>query len=104
MRQISEFPRVELGVLPTPLYKLEYLSRETGKNIYIKRDDMIGVALGGNKVRKLEFLLADAKESRTVPLSNTPVHFVRSCGSYFMRNPLNCISILLLDSRKYSIK
>ena len=62
MRQISEFPRVELGVLPTPLYKLENLSRETGKNIYIKRDDMIGVALGGNKVRKLEFLLADAKE------------------------------------------
>ena len=58
MRQISEFPRVELGVLPTPLYKLENLSRETGKNIYIKRDDMIGVALGGNKVRKLEFLLA----------------------------------------------
>ena len=51
MRQISEFPRVELGVLPTPLYKLENLSRETGKNIYIKRDDMIGVALGGNKVR-----------------------------------------------------
>ena len=46
MRQISEFPRVELGVLPTPLYKLENLSRETGKNIYIKRDDMIGVALG----------------------------------------------------------
>ena len=30
MRQISEFPRVELGVLPTPLYKLENLSRETG--------------------------------------------------------------------------
>ena len=53
MRQISEFPRVELGVLPTPLYKLENLSRETGKNIYIKRDDMIGVALGGNKIRKL---------------------------------------------------
>ena len=51
MRQISEFPRVELGVLPTPLYKLENLSRETGKNIYIKRDDMIGGALGGNKVR-----------------------------------------------------
>lgn len=62
MRQISEFPRVELGVLPTPLYKLENMSRETGKNIYIKRDDMIGVALGGNKIRKLEFLLADAKE------------------------------------------
>lgn len=53
MRQISEFPRVELGVLPTPLYKLENLSRETGKNIYIKRDDMIGVALGRQQGQKV---------------------------------------------------
>lgn len=68
-------------MLPTPLYKLEAISREYGKNIYIKRDDMIGVALGGNKVRKLEFLLADAHangamwcspqevRSRTMPCS-----------------------------------
>ena len=60
MKQISEFPRVRLGVLPTPLQKLENVSRDFGKNIYLKRDDMTGVALGGNKVRKLEFLLADA--------------------------------------------
>lgn len=60
MRAISDFPRVRLGILPTPLQKLENLSRELGKNIYMKRDDMTGVALGGNKVRKLEFLLADA--------------------------------------------
>ncbi len=60
MKAISDFPRVHLGILPTPLQKLENLSREMGKNIYIKRDDMTGVALGGNKVRKLEFLLADA--------------------------------------------
>lgn len=60
MKQISEFPRVRLGVLPTPLVKLENVSRDFGKNIYLKRDDMTGVALGGNKVRKLEFLLADA--------------------------------------------
>ena len=45
-----------------PLYKLENISRQFGKNIYIKRDDMIGVALGGNKVRKLEYLLADARD------------------------------------------
>jgi len=61
MKQITEFPNIPFAVLPTPLYKLENLSREFGKNIYIKRDDMTGVALGGNKVRKLEFLLADAK-------------------------------------------
>lgn len=60
MKTLDEFKRVELGIFPTPLYKLENLSRLTGKNIYIKRDDMTGVSLGGNKVRKLEFLLADA--------------------------------------------
>ena len=60
MIQITQFPRIPFAVLPTPRYKLEAISREYGKNIYIKRDDMIGVALGGNKVRKLEFLIADA--------------------------------------------
>ena len=60
MRLISDFPRVNLGILPTPLQKLENLSHIVGKEIYLKRDDMTGVSLGGNKVRKLEFLLADA--------------------------------------------
>lgn len=62
MKQITDFPNIPFAILPTPVYKLENISRECGKNIYIKRDDMTGVALGGNKVRKLEFLLADAKE------------------------------------------
>lgn len=62
MKQLSDFPRVSLGILPTPLQKLENISRVFGKNIYLKRDDMTGVSLGGNKVRKLEFLLADALE------------------------------------------
>ena len=55
MKKITDFPCTPFAQLPTPLYKLERLSREFGKNIYIKRDDMTGVALGGNKVRKLEF-------------------------------------------------
>ena len=62
MKQITDFANIPFAILPTPVYKLESLSREYGKNIYIKRDDMVGVALGGNKVRKLEFLLGDAKE------------------------------------------
>ena len=61
MKNINDLPRVSLGVFPTPFYKLESSSAKYGKNIWIKRDDMCGVALGGNKVRKLEFLLADAK-------------------------------------------
>ncbi|MBQ2985087.1 MAG: D-cysteine desulfhydrase family protein [Clostridia bacterium] len=62
MKDFSRFPRVSLGILPTPMYRLPNISRLLGKNIYIKRDDMTGVALGGNKVRKLEFLIADAME------------------------------------------
>ena len=61
MKTIHDFPRIPLGLTPTPLHRLDNLSRALGKNIWIKRDDMTGVGLGGNKVRKLEFLLADAR-------------------------------------------
>ena len=61
MNDISHLPRISLGIYPTPFYKLETVSKAYGKNIWIKRDDLCGVALGGNKVRKLEFLLADAR-------------------------------------------
>lgn len=61
MKNISDLPRLPLGIFPTPFYKMENLSAKYGKNIWVKRDDLCGVALGGNKVRKLEFLLADAK-------------------------------------------
>ena len=54
-------PRVRLGFFPTPFYKLERMSEELGVNLYIKRDDFTGMNLfGGNKIRKLEFLLGDA--------------------------------------------
>src|SRR5438270_11690104 len=53
-------PRVSLGVFPTPLEPLPRLSAELGIEVLIKRDDLTGLALGGNKVRKLEMLLADA--------------------------------------------
>lgn len=62
MKKIPDFPRIHLGQFPTPLQKLENVSRDLGFNLYMKRDDMNGIALGGNKVRKLEFLLADALE------------------------------------------
>ena len=61
MKNLQEFPRIPLAVLPTPIQKLENISRLLGTNVYIKRDDLTGIGLGGNKVRKLEFLLADAK-------------------------------------------
>ena len=64
MRSIPEtlnsIPRLPLASYPTPLEYLPRLSKELGREIYIKRDDVIGPAMGGNKTRKLEYLLADA--------------------------------------------
>ncbi len=61
MKSTQDFEKVSLGIFPTPIHKLENISRMLGTQVYIKRDDMTGLALGGNKVRKLEYLLADAK-------------------------------------------
>lgn len=58
---LSSIPRVRLAHLPTPLEHLPRLSAHLGgPAIYIKRDDETGLATGGNKARKLEFLVADA--------------------------------------------
>ncbi len=62
-RELTDrLPRTALGFFPTPLYRLDNLSRELGVNLYIKRDDFTGMNLfGGNKIRKLEYLLGEAK-------------------------------------------
>jgi len=58
---IVDFPRIKLAHLPTPLQKMENLSKLlNGPQLYIKRDDMTGLLLGGNKARKLEFLMGNA--------------------------------------------
>ena len=58
---LSRFPRVSLAHLPTPLELLPRLSEHLGgPHIYVKRDDCTGLGTGGNKTRKLEFLMADA--------------------------------------------
>ena len=58
---LSRFPRIRYTEGYTPIEKLEKLSKHLGgPNIYIKRDDLLGLAGGGNKTRKLEFLMADA--------------------------------------------
>lgn len=60
---LARFPRVHLGHFPTPLEFMPNLTRHLGgPNLYIKRDDCTGLATGGNKTRKLEFLVADALE------------------------------------------
>ena len=59
---LARFPRHFLAHLPTPLERLDRLSAELGgPEIWIKRDDCTGLSTGGNKTRKLEFLMAEAE-------------------------------------------
>lgn len=63
--QLDRFPRTPLACLPTPLEPADRLADQLGgPRLWIKRDDQTGLGLGGNKVRKLEFLLADALARR----------------------------------------
>ena len=52
--------KIEILHLPTPLEKLENVSKDLGVNVYCKRDDLTNLATGGNKLRKLEYFLKDA--------------------------------------------
>jgi len=62
---VSTPPRWVLGMVPTPLVRAERLERALGcPPLYVKRDDLIGFALAGNKTRLLEHLLADALAQR----------------------------------------
>ncbi len=63
---LDRLPRARLAFLPTPLYRLDRLSERLGIELYIKRDDFTGMNLfGGNKVRKLEYLLGQATRNGT---------------------------------------
>ena len=58
---LDDIPKIDLCLLPTPIIPLNRLSNYLeGPRIYMKRDDLTGIAFGGNKNRKLEYLLADA--------------------------------------------
>ncbi len=61
MTGLLDIPRARLATLPTPLHPAPRLSEQVGVEIWFKRDDLTGLGLGGNKVRGLEYLIADAE-------------------------------------------
>lgn len=61
--RLATLPRVQLAERPTPLLELRRLSEHLGTSVWCKRDDLTSALYGGNKVRKLEFLLAEAREA-----------------------------------------
>ncbi len=62
--KVLSYPRCRLTSLPTPMERAARLSGELGIELLVKRDDVMELCLGGNKVRKLEFILADALNRR----------------------------------------
>ena len=91
------FEKAPLGLFPTPMYRLDNLSRELGTNVWIKRDDLCGVALGGNKVRKLEYLLQDAKNQGYdlgMPTGQAQSNHAMRTAACALRLGLDCILVL----------
>ena len=62
--KLKGFPRVKLMWGPTPIVYAQNISKDIGINLYIKRDDLSGLALGGNKTRKLEFIMGQALKQK----------------------------------------
>ena len=96
--RLNEFPRFPLAYLPTPLVPLARLSaRLGGPRLMIKRDDCTGLAFGGNKARKLEFLVADAVQqgaTRLVTEGGLQSNSVRQTAAAAIRAGLKCTLIL----------
>ncbi len=98
---LARFPRLRLAHLPTPLEPLERLSAALGgPEIWIKRDDCTGLAGGGNKTRKLEFLIAEAEaDGADIVLTQGAIqsNHARQTAAAAARRGLGCH--LLLENR-----
>jgi D-cysteine desulfhydrase family pyridoxal phosphate-dependent enzyme len=91
-------PRIQLSSLPTPVEPLPRLSKALGgPRLFIKRDDLTGLAGGGNKTRKLEFLIADAllkKADTVVTVGAVQSNHCRLTAAAAARAGLHCILVL----------
>ena len=95
---LARFPRVRLFPSPTPLEKLENFSRALGgPDIWIKRDDCTVVATGGNKVRKLEWLIGEARQlgaTHIVTQGAVQSNHVRQTAAVAARFGMECTALL----------
>jgi L-cysteate sulfo-lyase len=98
---LSRFPRVRLAHLPTPLEPMERLSKHLGgPRLWIKRDDCTGLSTGGNKTRKLEFLLGEAiaaKADTLITQGATQSNHARQTAAAAAKFGMECH--LLLEDR-----
>ena len=95
---LEKFERIKLGHFPTPIEHLKNISKYLGgPNIFIKRDDCTGLATGGNKTRKLEFLIPDAiknKAELVVTVGAVQSNHARQTAAACALVGLKCLIIL----------
>lgn len=98
MKQLDRFPRQSLAHLPTPLEPLTRLSDHLGgPRIFVKRDDCTGLGTGGNKTRKLEFLMGEALEmgaDTIVTVGGPQSNHARQTAAAAARLGLGCVLVL----------
>ncbi len=90
---------MRLCCLPTPCHRLDHLSERLGIELWIKRDDLTGFAGGGNKGRKLEYIVAEALESgvdRLVTCGSRQSNFVRQLGAACAVHNLKCSAAVMV--------
>jgi len=96
-QQLDRFDRLELLGGATALEKLERLSAWLGRDIYVKRDDTTPLAMGGNKLRKLEYLAADAiaqGADTLVTAGAIQSNHVRQTAALAAKLGLGCVALL----------
>ena len=95
---LEKFERIKLGHFPTPIEHLKNVSQHLdGPNIFIKRDDCTGLATGGNKTRKLEFLIPDAIKNKAeliVTVGAIQSNHARQTAAACSLKGLKCLIIL----------
>ncbi|WPP00129.1 D-cysteine desulfhydrase [Pseudomonas sp. HR96] len=96
-QRLARFPRLDLLTAPTALHKLPRLSQRLGRDIYVKRDDTTPLAMGGNKLRKLEYLAADAQAQGADTLVTAGAiqsNHVRQTAALAAQLGLGCVALL----------
>jgi D-cysteine desulfhydrase family pyridoxal phosphate-dependent enzyme len=100
--ELEKIPRVPLAELPTPVQEMPRLSEFVGRRLLIKRDDLTGLAFGGNKTRKLEFLSAAAlaEKADTLITGGAPQsNHCRQTAAAAARLGLRCVLVLAGEPR-----
>ena len=104
----KSLPHIDLGIFPTPITHAETLGKSLGHSaVYIKRDDLTGQPYGGNKLRKLEFLLAEAQKAgytEVLTFGCAGSNHATATALYAQHIGLRSISVLLPQPNAHSVR